>query len=408
MSTLPAVAMREIFDEHLENLGFAWSRRRRALRSPDFAPAEILELEELMEAHADGLAAAGKGSSSLLRRELNADEPLRVFAAAYALLAIGTPQALTSVSDAFATAAATKLDALTDALALGPATPLSPRLSSLFLSATPTVGAAAGQALAFHDATAPTPQQLERFLRADDPATRVRGWRIAAYYGLTIPDGWYEIGFSDEEADVKHAAFDAAAWNRSPCFYPQARRLAAEPTPDSVTSLATFAAVAPPDEYQVVVSVAVNAAAGPDRFRVIGSFGHPYFVELLIKQMENADPLVAGSAAAAFEKMTGRSVASRPRTGPGGGPSGEGSEAGAPAVPFAPDPASAQQHWADLAPSLARCARICRGMDVSQPLSREQFAALDMESRWEYCLRMRLFSGWQGTPLVLERYPQRF
>jgi hypothetical protein len=38
----------------------------------------------------------------------------------------------------------------------------------------------------------------------------------------------------------------------------------------------------------------------------------------------------------------------------------------------------------------------------------DQFAALDMESRWEYCLRMRLLSGWQRTPLVLERYPQRF
>jgi hypothetical protein len=47
------------------------------------------------------------------------------------------------------------------------------------------------------------------------------------------------------------------------------------------------------------------------------------------------------------------------------------------------------------------------GLLMSQ-LSRDQFAALDMESRWEYCLRMRLFSGWQGTPLVLERYPQRF
>jgi hypothetical protein len=75
---------------------------------------------------------------------------------------------------------------------------------------------------------------------------------------------------------------------------------------------------------------------------------------------------------------------------------------------FLPDPELARKHWQELAPTLARSPRICRGMDVSQPLSREQFAALDMESRYEYCLRMRLFSGWSGTPLVLERYPQRF
>jgi len=106
--------------------------------------------------------------------------------------------------------------------------------------------------------------------------------------------------------------------------------------------------------------------------------------------------------------MTGRDVESGDRTtvGPNGKPPADEFEAEFQDEVFLPDATLARKHWQELAPTLARSPRICRGMDVSQPLTGEQVAALDMESRWEHCLRARLFAGWQGTPLVLERYPQ--
>jgi uncharacterized protein (TIGR02270 family) len=392
-----------VFEEHFETVGLLWSRRRVALRSPEYVAADIVDLDETIEAHFEGLAAAGEDSISILEAELLGDEALRAFAAAYALVLAGSPDALTRVFDAFTAAKGPRLDALRDALAHGPSTPLVPQLTSLFLSAAPDVGAAAAEALAFRGAITPVAEQLERFIRAEEPFARASGWRTTAYCGVAVPDSWYEAGLRDDDANVKRAAFDAATWNRSATFYSYARGVAAELSPEAIEPLATLAAVAPPEEYRLIGTVAANPAAGPDRFRVIGSFGHPYFVDFLLKEIENPDPAVAASAGAAFEKITGWNAQSLLRK----KPPADG-EPETPESAFVPDPTSARKHWAEVAPRLAHSPRIARGFDVSQGVSREIFDALDMESRWEYCLRMRLFSGWQGTPLVLERYPQRF
>jgi uncharacterized protein (TIGR02270 family) len=392
----------KVFEEHFETVGFLWSRRRAALRSPEYVPADVVDLDDTIEAHLAGLAAAGDDSTAILEAELLGDDPLRAFAAAFALLVVGTPDALSRVCEAFSIAKGPKLDALRDALAHGPSTPLSPQLTSLALTANPSVGAAASEALAFRGVTIAAAEQLERFIRADEPGARASAWRSAAYCGLTVPEEWYAAGLGDDDANVKRAAFAAAMWNRCPAFYPYARGLAAEPTPDAIETLSMLAAVAPPEEYRVVGAVAANPAAGPNRFGVVSSFGHPYFIDFLIKEMENPDPTAAASAGAAFEKMTGWNTQSVLRKS-----SSAADETAAPEAAFVPDPASARKHWADIASRLYQSRRIARGFDVSQAVSREIFDALDMASRYEYCLRMRLFSGWQGTPLVLERYPQR-
>jgi hypothetical protein len=215
------------------------------------------------------------------------------------------------------------------------------------------------------------------------------------------------VGFADDDSGVRHAAFVAGAWSKAPAFAAEARALAAKPTPETFEILRVFAAVAELSDFQHVAAVA--GASAPDRFRVVGAFGHPYFIDLLLTEMGNSDPATALAAAAAFHKMTGRDVESNTRVkiSPDGKPPADDFEAEFQDEAFLPDPELARKHWQELAPTLARSQRICRGMDVSQPLSREQFVALDMESRWEYCLRMRVNGSWQGTPLVLERFPQR-
>src|SRR3712207_6839845 len=74
-----------------------------------------------------------------------------------------------------------------------------------------------------------------------------------------------------------------------------------------------FAAVAPPEEYTLLGSVGAHRGAGPDRFRIVAAFGHPHFVELLVREMENPDPATAAACGAAFTKMTGRDVESTVR-----------------------------------------------------------------------------------------------
>jgi uncharacterized protein (TIGR02270 family) len=400
----------DIVEEHYDELQFLWAQRRNALRSSAYTARELGMLDGRIEAHVAGLLVIDDRLVEFVEPGLAGDEEMPAFAAAFGLLRLGTSNALARVMGAFEGAEGPKVDGLRDALANGPATPATTQLTSLFLAAAPRVAAAAGEVLAFHGAMTLDTRHIERLVTAEAPGARAGGWRLGAYCGISIPGDWYDAALRDDDLTVKRAALTAAAWTRSPAFLPHCRVLADKPTPDAIEALTTFAAIAPPEDYELIAAVATNPAAGPNRFRVVGSFAHPYFIDLLIKEMENPDPAAAVAAGAAFFKMTGRDVESDKRTkiSPDGKPPADDFEAEFQDEVFLPDPELARKHWQELAPTLARSPRICRGMDVSQPLSREQFPALDMESRWEYCLRMRLFSGWQGTPLVLERYPQRF
>ena len=400
----------DIVEEHYEELQFLWLQRRSALRSPAYRERELVMLDDRIEAHAQGMLVIGDHLLDFLEPGLAGEDEMPAFAGAFALLRLATPDALARVISAFDAAEGKKLDGFRDALAHGPSTPLVSELMSRFLSAPAPLGAAAGEALVFHGAMTPLPQHLDRFMRAEEASVRSTAWRIAGYSAVSLPGERYAAALRDDDPGVKRAAFLTAAWSASPGVLPYCRGLAAKPTPEVIEPLAIFGAIAPPEEYQLIAAIAANPAAGPDRFRVLGSFAHPYFIDLLIKEMENPDPAAAVAAGAAFFKMTGRDVESDKRTkiSPNGKPPADDFEAEFQDEVFLPGPELARKHWQELAPTLARSPRICRGMDVSEPLSREQFAALDMESRYEYCLRMRLFGGWQGTPLVLERYPQRF
>lgn len=400
----------DIVAEHYDELQFLWTQRRAALRSPSYTERELLLLEERIEAHAQGMLVIGDRIADFVEPGLTGDDEMPAFAAAFALLRLATPDALARVIDAFATAKGKKLAGLRDALSHGRAAVVAPQLTSIFLSADAPVAAAAGEALAFSGGAMPLAQHVERLVRADDAAARASGWRIATYCGVRMPTDTYEIALGDDDPQVKGAALTAAAWNASPVFVPHCRAAAINPNPAAIEPLAMFAAIAPPEEYQLVAAIARNGEAGPLRYRVVGSFAHPYFIDLLIEEMDNPDPASAVAAGAAFERMTGRSAESDQRaTVPADGkPPADEFEAEFQDEVLLPDPALARKHWAEVGPRLASSARICRGMDVSRTLSREEFAALDMESRSEHCLRARWTGSWQGTPLVLERYPQQF
>ena len=399
-----------LVEEHFEELQFLWTQRRNALRSRAYTARELLLLEERIEAHTQGMLVIGARLAEFVEPALVGDEEMPAFAGAFSLLRLQTPASLARILNALEQANGPKLRGLRDALAHGPSTPLTPQLTSIFLGAPPAIGAAAGEALGLRGAIVPVAAQLERLVRADDATARAAAFRILGYCGVPAPSEWYDAALREDDVTVKRAALEAAAWNAAPVFALHCRTLASVATAENIDALSLLASIAPPDDFQLIGAVASNPAAGPDRFRVIGSFAHPYFIDLLIKEMENPDPASAVAAGTAFFKMTGRDVESdkRVKVSPDGKPPADDFEAEFQDEVFLPDPDLARKNWQELAPTLARAPRICRGMDVSQPLSREQFALLDMESRWEYCLRMRLFSGWTGTPLVLERYPQRF
>jgi hypothetical protein len=370
----------QVFEQHIDMLGANWARRRMALYSPDYTGVALAELEEVVEANLDGLAAAGEDALPLLVDRMHGSEPMHVFAAAMALLRLGTSEARTAVEETFARASEKKLEVIRDAFAHGSSDQSKTFLRSQFVSAPHNVAIAAAEALAFTDAFTPTTEQIDLFIRSEDASVRAGTWRLAYYTRVSLAPERYAGGLLDEDEAVRRAALRAAAWNGSPVFSSYCRAFLPAPTPESLDALVMLAAVAPPQEYSFVESIAANKALGPERFRVVGAFGHPYFLDLLVSVLEGVDEEAIPAAARTFEKMTGAAVAN-------------GREA--------------RMAWRELAPRLANAQRICRGFDMSKPLDQYAFALLDRESTWEFCLRARLTTGWQGTAVALERFPQR-
>jgi hypothetical protein len=156
-------------------------------------------------------------------------------------------------------------------------------------------------------------------------------------------------------------------------------------------------------------AIARNDALGPERFRLIGAYGHPVFVQFILDALQHPDPATAAAAGEAFEKITGHNVASGTvvDAAPAGAhPDDEFEAEFRPPVEL-PDPDRAHALWPHIAPSLAGGTRFCRGADMNRPIDPATFDTFDMESRRETWLRSRYLGGWAGTPLDLEFHPQR-
>ena len=399
----------DIAEEHFEELQFLWSQRRNALRSAAYTMREMGMLEERIEAHTQGLLVLGDNLPDFVGKALDGDDALPAFAAAYALLRLGSLAAIERVRDAFLRAEGKRLQGIGEALAHGPAQSLIPLLQSAFTSAAPPVAAAAGEALAFHRALQTTPDQLVPLLRDEHPKVRQSAWRIVTNCGIQVAPALYDAGMSDDDPDAQRAALVAAAWNGYHGWLSYCYKTAKQPNPDGVEPIAMLAAALPPHEYKAVTSFASTKAFGPSRYRIAAAFGHPVMIDFLLQEMEGPDPAAAAGAGAAFTKMLGVPIESGKRATV---PPPDGKEPDEFEKEFLdevqlPDVPKARQHWEKVKPQLANASRVAHGVDVSAGITRETFGLLDMESRRDVCLRARLTAGWTGTPLMLEEFPLR-
>ena len=147
---------------------------------------------------------------------------------------------------------------------------------------------------------------------------------------------------------------------------------------------------------------------GPDRFRLLGSYGHPGLMDLILDGVRDSDSATAAAAGAAFTKMTGLEVESDRyvAVAPAGGAAPDAFDAEFQEEVALPDPSKATQGWNAVKLRLERSQRVCRGFDLSGGLGPDAFESLDLASRWELMMRSRFLGLWEGTPLSLEVFPQ--
>lgn len=407
MSDAPLKFLPDLVEEHFEELAFLWRQRRGALRSPRFLPRELDRLEERIEAHVAGLLVAGDELVEFVRPGLEGEDADEAFAAGFSLLRSRSPRAADRVWEAFESAAGPRADGLSEAFAHGPSDVVLSRLQDAAGSAPAARSAAAAEALALRGRLQPGGRALEAWLSSETPAVRRKAWRIAALSGLPQSRAFWERGLSDPDAGVRAGAREAAVWCRQVWALDDARR-GGKPAADA-DALYLVAATGAAADLGRVLSWVKDEGTGPERYRVLGTLGHPGGVDTLLHAMAGLDLAAAAFSGEAFTKVTGENVDSGRRTVV---PPADGTEPDAFEAEFLdemplPDERKARAAWEKRRGAFEKGSRWCRGHELSRGPSPDALDALDRESQWEARLRGTLDGTWKGRLADLETLPQR-
>jgi uncharacterized protein (TIGR02270 family) len=411
---MPATAPRltylpDLLEEHIEEVEFLWAQREAALTSPRQTRRDLAHCDERIQAHVQGILAAGEHAPPLLEKRLASDDANAVFAGAYPLLRSGSAAA-DRIFEAFSSAEGPRLNGLKRALAFGAPAATMPQIRALLPSGPPAVAAAAAEILAFHRQFGADPGRLLLLLRDEDAAVRRQAWRVAGYLGIPLDAKLYASAVRDEDAAVREAGLLAAAWSRLPGALALTRQISQAPTVDNLPELRLLAVLGGAEDLPRIRHLATMAALGPARFGIVAAFGHPSLVDILVAEMANPDPATAVAAGEAFTRITGHVVASgeRVKVPPeGGGPSDE-FEAEFQDEVLLPAPELARTHWEKVKPQFAGAVRLARGLDLSRGATPEALATIDLQSRFQAALRGRFQGSWTGSAIDLETFPQPF
>jgi uncharacterized protein (TIGR02270 family) len=412
---MPASAPRltylpDLLEEHIEEVEFLWAQRQAALTSSRQTQRDLAHCDERIQAHVQGILAAGEHASPLLEERLAGEDANAVFAGAYPLLRLGSGPAVGHLLEVFASAEGPRLDGLKRALAFGASPAALARLRALLPSAQPGVAAAAAEILTFHRQFGADPGRLLLLVRDEDPAVRRQAWRVAGYLGIPLDAKLYANAVRDEDAGVREAALLAAAWSRLPGALALTRQIGQAPSVDNLPELRLLAVLGGAEDLPRIRNLVTMAALGPARFGIAAAFGHPLLVDLLVAEMANPDPSTAVAAGEAFTRITGQSVDSSERVNvpaEGGGPPDE-FEAEFQDEVLLPDPELARAHWEKVRPQFTGSVRLASGLDLSRGVAPEALATIDLQSRFQAALRGRFQGSWTGSAIDLEAFPQPF
>jgi hypothetical protein len=209
----------------------------------------------------------------------------------------------------------------------------------------------------------------------------------------------YDEALSDDDPIVRRNALLAAAWTGRKWVLEYARRISAPPQAEHWESLLLLAILGQPSDLERILVIGRTAELGPERLNILGAFGHPTVVKDLLIGMESKNPALAAAAGAAFTKITGVEVSSGKQAPVLAEEDTVSQEGGSPVIDEVtlPDPKLAFREWQRLKGHFQPGLRWCRGLDVSHGLPPGAADRLDLESRWEACLRGRFWGTWKTT-----------
>jgi uncharacterized protein (TIGR02270 family) len=398
----------DILEEHVEEIGFLWSQRRAALRSPIHTKRDLLDLEERITAHLQGILAVGDRALPLLEETLASDDEFAAFSAGWALLHGEDDAAVDRVLTAFQEAEGDRINGLTDALSQASLASGIERIDGIFRSSSGLLSTAAGKVLAFHSSLRPDDELIRSLLADENPDVRRDGWLLVAYVGASMGANSYASAMREEGPKVRRAAIDAAAWCGEQGILSVCRQLAEEPVPENLDAMHMLAVLGTHDDLPQFKTLGSSVELGSERFGLLASYGHPSLMGLILDGIGDDEGETAIAAGTAFTRMTGLDIESddRVQLAPKDEELDE-FEMEFVDEAFLPDEEMARRRWEEIGPGFGSAVRICRGFDITQGLDPAVLSTFYMDAHWSLHLRARFHGRWKGSPINLEIFPQR-
>ncbi len=216
----------------------------------------------------------------------------------------------------------------------------------------------------------------------------------------------YDKALEDEDLAVRREALLAAAWTRQKWLLEYCRDASGVPSAENWDVLMLLGILGQASDLARILTIGRTAELGPRRYQVLGAFGHPGVMASLLSGINDKDAATAVAAGLAFSKITGAEIDSdklvsltEQTTDP------EKPTEGMPDEAILPNPQLAMDHWNDVSPRFSQGTRWCRGFDLTRGATDDVLSQLDMESRFEACLRGKYEGTWVGCLVDLERFP---
>ena len=295
--------LEDVIEEHAEEAAFLWQQRDSAVRDPDFDLDDIMEWDERVDAHLDGLLIAGEAGWEHTAG-LGFDEPGEFFTGLWLAIALGKAPQITELL-VLAEANPEAHRGLISALGWLQPDKLQGVVKSLLGSGNPHHQRIGIGACAVHRVNPGA--GLEIALQSEHPALRARGLKAIGELGLAGK-------LSDAESNLDHAEDECRFWASW-----SAGLLGSE---KAIDNLKSFARIAGPRRRQAVELVIKliphkaahnwirELAAQPEGLRwalmSAGYLGDPFYLEPLMKQFPSEE--VGRVAGEAFEHITGLNI----------------------------------------------------------------------------------------------------
>lgn len=293
--------LKNIVEEHFEELDFLWEQRESVVFAPDWTALDLADLEERAEAHLDGLRLAELHAVDLALAGLAEGTTSAATAATFVLLETRTGEFVAEVMRTLSAGDDAVVEGIRIGLRHGPIEAVERPLRRLARSGEGLARAAAFDALAFHRLE--VPEGLSDLLGDDDPGIRTLAYGAAGRVPGALHPRHLDPALGDSDAGVRRAALEAFARCGLPGLRDRCLAAATDLRGAHPEALAFLGVLGHPADVEPLLRGLEKAETRDAAIEGLGALGAPAAIPALIEAMR--DGAAAEPAAAAFARITG-------------------------------------------------------------------------------------------------------